>query len=219
MKKILITALVGALAAGSVMAQGVVTFTASATTRPIQYTLSADGSSGLVKFAVGSPATAGTYGNLNVAFYSAAAGTTLSTTSIGALAVPSFSGWSIASPILNNIPAQAGGIPSTAITLAQGTATVQFEVVAWTGNYTDFASALAAAELGQALIGWSGSALSGGALSWLDTTGSSLSPAANVVGASGYNGLVLQMVPVPEPGTIALCGLGAAALLLFRRRK
>jgi hypothetical protein len=36
--------------------------------------------------------------------------------------------------------------------------------------------------------------------------------------AGGWNG-DLVLTPVPEPATIALGGLGAAALLLFRRRK
>jgi hypothetical protein len=32
-------------------------------------------------------------------------------------------------------------------------------------------------------------------------------------------GFMLNTVPVPEPSTFALAGLGAAALLIFRRRK
>lgn len=40
------------------------------------------------------------------------------------------------------------------------------------------------------------------------------SPNSNLQGLAGFN-----LVPVPEPTTLALGGLGAAALLLFRRRK
>jgi hypothetical protein len=36
---------------------------------------------------------------------------------------------------------------------------------------------------------------------------------------TGFNGLVLEAVAVPEPSTFALAGLGAAALMIFRRRK
>ena len=39
-------------------------------------------------------------------------------------------------------------------------------------------------------------------------------------GSSGIqNGFALVYSPVPEPGTMALAGLGAASLLIFRRRK
>jgi len=34
-----------------------------------------------------------------------------------------------------------------------------------------------------------------------------------------FSGFVLNVVPVPEPSTMVLAGLGAASLLLFRRRK
>ncbi len=40
------------------------------------------------------------------------------------------------------------------------------------------------------------------------------SPNSNLQGLTSFN-----LVPVPEPTTLALGGLGAAALLLFRRRK
>lgn len=57
------------------------------------------------------------------------------------------------------------------------------------------------------------------------TLGTGYSPATGIAtpGATFGNGpgqvLGFTLTPVPEPSTFALCGLGAAALLLFRRRK
>jgi len=48
------------------------------------------------------------------------------------------------------------------------------------------------------------------------TLGTSSSPAGNLAG-QGMQGFGVQ--PVPEPSTFALAGLGAAAMLIFRRRK
>jgi len=47
------------------------------------------------------------------------------------------------------------------------------------------------------------------------------SPVAQIFGAGAgqIGGLSLTVTATPEPGTIALGGLGAAALLLFRRKK
>jgi len=44
-------------------------------------------------------------------------------------------------------------------------------------------------------------------------------PAWNLFGGSGLTGFNLGAVGVPEPTSMALAGLGAAALLIFRRRK
>lgn len=43
------------------------------------------------------------------------------------------------------------------------------------------------------------------------------SPSSSLVGLTAFQ--LTPVVPVPEPTTLALGGLGAAALLLFRRRK
>jgi hypothetical protein len=96
-------------------------------------------------------------------------------------------------------------------------------LVGWTGNATDWNTALAS---GTGLFGWTGAQRftgdSGGALEWLNATGNPgasppITPVAFTYGATGFNGLVLA--PIPEPSTFALAGLGAAALLIFRRRK
>jgi hypothetical protein len=95
-------------------------------------------------------------------------------------------------------------------------------VLGWTGAYGDWNSAFAAnmANPGSLLLGWTGSTLSGGALDWdnLVSTPPEV-PFLLTQGSYGYNGLVLEVVAVPEPSIFALAGLGAAALLLFRRRK
>jgi hypothetical protein len=44
-------------------------------------------------------------------------------------------------------------------------------------------------------------------------------PPATPTSLTPLNGQNLVLVPVPEPSTFALAGLGAAALLIFRRRK
>jgi hypothetical protein len=171
--------------------QGTASFAASP--GKIKYTT--DGTT-LTSVAVGRPAQIPGYGALNIAVYTAPAGTTL--TLVGG--VPSFdSSWSISSNILGQIAPLAGAMPASNFTLnpASGPAgsSVQLIVVGWTGTYTDFASA---AVSGSALVGWSGSALSGGALSWLQGTGNPwanppVTPPPMVTGTGGFNRLVLSV--------------------------
>jgi len=89
--------------------------------------------------------------------------------------------------------------------------TIYVSVRGWTGNYTDWDSAYAAA-LSDPNVAFGYTAVfqmdTGGA-------GSPPKPAVALSGVSGFTGLVIGM---PEPTTFALAGLGAAALLLFRRR-
>jgi hypothetical protein len=99
---------------------------------------------------------------------------------------------------------------TTGAATAGGTSAV-FEVAGWQGNYASYAAAVAA----NALIGYSGEFVNPTG----NPGGSPATPAAPISGApgAGWNGNLL--IPVPEPTTLALGGLGAAALLLFRRRK
>jgi len=85
-----------------------------------------------------------------------------------------------------------------------GSGTATLEVEAWGGNFTS----LAAAQAG------------GGAWDittpFQNATGGGGIPPATPVDLVGMPAVVLS---TPEPSTIALGGLGAAALMMFRRRK
>jgi hypothetical protein len=73
------------------------------------------------------------------------------------------------------------------------------------------------------LLAWSGE--NGvGSLGWSQVNATVPSPATGInTGVTGFNGIVLQpyqtVIIVPEPASFALLGLGAAALLIFRRRQ
>jgi hypothetical protein len=85
-----------------------------------------------------------------------------------------------------------------------------FEAQWWLGSATTYAAAVTAG----ALHGDSGpfGQLTGG--------GSTLgNPPTTPPGLTGMPSVVLSGVIVPEPSTIALAGMGAAALLMYRRRK
>jgi len=79
-----------------------------------------------------------------------------------------------------------------------------FDVKAWEGgNGSSYAGAVAG---GATLTGDSGTFQNG--------TGGGPVPAPDLIGMPS-----LTLSPVPEPATLALCGLGAASLLLLRRKK
>jgi len=82
-----------------------------------------------------------------------------------------------------------------------------------------------------ALAMWNGSALSftaaenaqikGGVIAFVNPTSdysSATPPPTPFLTGFGSDLVMTQLAPVPEPSTIALAGLGAAALLIFRRR-
>jgi len=93
-----------------------------------------------------------------------------------------------------------------------GSGTGTFQVRGWSGNFTSYAAAYAAAQTdGSVFVGVS---------SLFDShVGGGGTPAEPNPSNLGSNFTGLTIAPVPEPSTIALGGLGAAALLLFRRRK
>ena len=92
--------------------------------------------------------------------------------------------------------------------LAGGTVGV-FEVQGWTGSYANYAAALAAGA----------AAKEGQTAAFFNSSGNPNPPATPPVNTTGWDGNLILVGSVPEPGTLALGGLGAAALLFFRRRK
>jgi len=214
MKRLLFTAAILSAVAGTAFAQGSISVKFLSATTKVYY--SPDGTAGSEATVPSGGVTP--YGSVTIAVYSAAPGTALT---LNASLAPVFTSnvWSEAATKVTTFPI-AGETPATQVNLngiAEG-ANAQVEIVAWAGSYTDFASAYAAG----AYVGWVGSALSGGSLSWTQGTGQpsaspAVPPVATPYGAGGVENLVLE--PVPEPSTIALAGLGAAGLLLFRRRK
>jgi len=86
--------------------------------------------------------------------------------------------------------------------LAAGSAGI-FEVVGWMGNAASYGAA--PGDKGFSVL-------------FSNPTGGSGSPPSPPSNITGWNGNMI-LTPVPEPTTLALGGLGAAALFLFRRRK
>jgi len=93
-----------------------------------------------------------------------------------------------------------------------------FQVRAWSGNFATFEAARA----GGAAFG-TGDGYTAEALTFQNPSGGAVDPVTGIAGApAGLTGFPAGQtvgVPVPEPATYALAGLGLGALLLMRRRK
>jgi hypothetical protein len=113
-------------------------------------------------------------------------------------------------PIVGTSTAFIGRIANTIIdipsaTIPFGTA-AQFQVWAWQSSFASYSAALA----GGGLTGQS-------AIFNASTSPAGPPPPAPTSLAGLFPGFEVRLVP--EPSTFALAGLGAASLLLFRRRK
>ena len=124
----------------------------------------------------------------------------------------------IASPTDGHSALTLVGIPGT----SGGETDVFAQMVAWAGQYgTDYATAKNHYLAGDTTSFWGQSAIVNlpglgattgpGAIIWQSSTGTN---------PKLFNAFaILQPTTVPEPATFALAGLGAAALMIFRRRK
>jgi len=94
-------------------------------------------------------------------------------------------------------------------TVAAGT--TYYEILAWTGNYTSYAAAVASGQVG--VDAGSSGVLAFDAAGGIPTSG--LPPAEEDL-ASDIN--LTQVVSTPEPSTMAMAGVGLASMLIFRRK-
>lgn len=214
MKKLLGILAITALATSG-FAQGTVVFANSASTGPVkQWTSASDPtaivvpkSGGRVELIAG-PTTSTLAHNM---FSSVTGGVAANYSSLSAFLAAN-PGWTdIAStPITSLSAGQFGGGTVTIASIGAG-ANANYFILGWTGTAATFDAALA-----------SGTAFMGQSSVFPTATGNpNSSPPGTPVNLNAtFTGMTLAPLSViPEPSTFALAGLGAAALLILRRRK
>ena len=217
MKKLLITA-AATLVTVAAFAQGTVYFSNGAFNKI---------SSGAAGSAAGTwAAIPGTAGLINYGlFYGTGATQPAALTFLGSISGVN----STANP---GVIASAAGTPVTALGIpgtTPGQTTVWVQIAGWSASFgTDWAAAQAAAATTQGdyfgeskvinvapgLAGGLGPPTGPGAAIWQTATGTDPSKLAGGFAIFSGGGAV-----TPEPSTMALAGLGMAAMLIFRRRK
>jgi hypothetical protein len=216
MKKLLTIALLGAAASLS-YGQGSVNFSAGALPSTRIWTNQVQGGpstgqingAGSYYFALFvAPTTTGTNYSLSSSLDPTGAGFTLVNSPIGAYGT-------------NTVLGRMNGNPTTDGTIVAGygiSSQGNFVVVGWSANIAgpDW-NAFRAWSQGGSTPGWAGHS----SVAENVTLGGGLIPQGTIFGggAGQASGFGLGFTQVPEPSTFALAGLGAAALVIFRRRK
>ena len=117
------------------------------------------------------------------------------------------------------VSSSSDALSQTSLTFAGGGSGGYFTVVGWSANIgTTWQSVQAYLSSTPAFSAFVGeSAVSGNIVAGINGS----TPAAGLFGAAPLLGAfnLGLVVPVPEPGTLALMALGSASLLLFRRKK
>jgi len=195
MKKLYLTAIICAGTAVGALAQGTIIFDSSASTGSVTF--------GVPKPNASAPTNTPAAGTWTAALLFAP-GTTLgqplgSFTQIATVSGSDANNGYISGSTIETIPSGDGESAGAAGT---------FIVEAWTGSYANYAAAL---------VGTAGTYV-GASVEFANNVGNPNPPPTAAQPMTGWDGN-LELFPIPEPGTLALGGLGAAALLLFRRRK
>lgn len=209
MKKIIVSTLLCLVVASSAMAQGRINFANSSATA-VRISANADGSASVI---LGSASTAA-FGigpaSARIQLFASANSATLAANSYSEFVALSLS------PVLIGTGANLQSVTNSAngtLAASQGTFPGGSTLVIPGNNGTPLFLRFTASSINGLYAG----------LSTIIQVTPTLSPAAaaltfnTVAGPSAWNGVT--MVPVPEPSSMALAGLGAASLLIFRRRK
>jgi len=213
MKKLILTAACTAMAAASGFAQGYVQFQNSISTQ-YYFNSTASAANKVSAATIASQAAAGatSTGVIDIGLYwSTAAFTDASQATLGGIVTMSATAGTIAGAASYSLG------PTTSPSEA-----AYIQIFAWDSSYATPDAAIAAgAYFGSSSAGQANTVYGAlGTSQLVSLGGAAPAPAAQLYGTGlPYFPRTVLLQNVPEPTTLALGGLGAAALLMFRRRK